>query len=540
MIGRLVLAACAAAFAIGAAGAADDDFAKQATDATRPLQLDLAPDGSPVPSDLTLDADFGSGGLKSIWPPGAAGWSDTEDGLRAFPWIGSVTLPGPPPVVLPNVHKGYYVVGRQKNTAGTAWRAWIARMNLAGAVDTTFGTDGWIYTIEVDDVVDAAVVGDKAYILGNIRTTAQAIPAALVQCKDLTYAGSNPNAGYCFPTGAGILTFGADPAGPRTAAYAQRLAHDGRYGVFVAARVVNTSRGQEVGVARISADTGSLVAEFKDGGYNIGLPSWAPAAGAEIAVNALAVTPEGYAGIARVYVAGQMKRNAADHDGYILGLAPTNGILTTGWNWNERSYYYEDDNTGYRKDAITALAPLRNGKVAFAGWSETDDASLQPMFMGRVNGDGSYDESFCRGNANRGERGCMVEQHVDEFYKPVSQPVAMAERRQNRDLVVALRSKNNGSMPPTNVITRVEQYGANGNRVHAALNLDYAGSSGTAHWSRPFGMWMGGTGIAGLGEEVIAVVGTRLYADPDFDATITHIKATDSIFADAFGGAFSD
>lgn len=539
MIERLLLAACAAC-TIGTAHAADE-FVKQSMDATRAPQVELAPDGSLAPSDLALDIDFDHDGLKSIWPPAATGWSLVEDGVRVFPWIGTVTMPGPPPVTVPNMHKGYYVVGKQKNTAGTSWRAWIARVDFAGAVDTTFGNGGWMYTIETDDIVDAAIAGDKAYILGNIRTSAQVIPAAFVQCKDLTYTGSNPNAGYCFPTGAGILTFGADPAGPRTAAYGQRLAYDSRYGVFVAARVINTTRGQEVGVARISADTGSLVTAFKDGGYNIGLPNWAPATGAEISVNALAVTPEGYPGSPRVYIAGQMKRDATDHDGFILGLAPTNGIFTTGWNWG--AFYYENDNTGYKKDSITALVPLRNGKVAFAGWSETDDATLRPMIMGRVNGDGSYDTSFCQGNPNGETYGCMVEHNIDEFYKPDSQPVALAERRQNRDLVVALRSKNNGSMPPTNVITRVEQYGANGNRVHAALDVDYSAYDDT-RWSRPFGLWLGGTGPqsngVGLGEELLAVVGTRMYTTNDFDATVTHFKATDSIFADTFGGAYGD
>jgi hypothetical protein len=553
MNGRLVFAAFAA-LAIGAAHAAtDDDFVKQSIDATRPVQIDLAPDGTVVPSDLTLDPGFGNSGLKSIWPPAPAGWSDTEDGLRVFPWIGSVTLPGPPPVTLPNMHKGYYLVGKQKNAAGDGWRGWIARVNVGGTLDTSFGTNGWIYTITMDDIVDAVIVGNNAYILSNIRTTAQAIPAAKVQCKDLTDPGSDPNGGYCLPSGAGILTFGAAPAGPRTAAYGQRLAYDSRYGLFVAARVMNNNRGQEVGIALISADDGSLVAEFRDAGYSIGQPTWAHPTQAEVSVNALVVTPAGYPGGTRLYVAGQMKRDADDHDGFILGLGPTNGATAANWNWNDRSYYYESDNTGYKKDAITALTVLRNGKIAFAGWSETDAADVRPMMMGRLDANGSKDAGFCAGNANSGLNACLVDPPFSTgspffvSYKPFSWPVALVERRQSRDLVVAQRFQNNGGSilfpDDKHVRTLVQQFGASGNRIHANLTVDHPGATNVL-WSRPFDLWMGGTGLqtadGGLGEEVIAVVGTRQWSGNDFDATMSHLMATDSLFADAFGGQHSD
>ena len=526
--------AALATLAIGSAHAADD-FAKRATDATQPLQLNLAPDGSPTPSDLTLDTNFSATGMRALWAPNQDGWSNTEDGVGVFPWDGVGTLPGPPPVTT-NVHKGYYVVGKQKNTAGDAWRVWITRVDLGGITDTTFGTDGWIYGGAQGEIVDVIVSRPYAFILSNMSAGA----ATRVACIDL----STPTGNSCFTGFAGLLTWGVSASGPRTAAYGQRLIYDARYGLFVAARIMNTTRGQEVGVARISAGSGALIPQFNGDGYYFGLPAWAPASGAEVKVNALAVTPYGYAGTPHLYVGGQMKRDVAgDHDGFILGLAPATGVVSPDWDW--RAFYYENDNTGYKKDAITALAPLRNGKVAFAGWSETDDANHRPMIMGRVNSNGGFDANFCKGNSNRGPYGCMVEHNIDEFYKPDSQPVALAERAQNRDLVVAMRSKNNGSMPPTNVITRMEQYSADGNRVHAALDVDYAGGAGVTRWSRPFGMWMGHTGqwiggVDGTGEEVIAVVGTRLYSGTDFDATLIHLKATDSIFADAFGGGGGD
>lgn len=547
MFKPLLFAACAA-LTVGAARA-DDDFAKQAIDATRPLQIDLAPDGSVTPSDLTLDTAFDGNGMTSIWPPAASGWSTTEDALRTFPWVGTITMPGPPPISYPG-HKGYYVVGKQKNTAGDAWRGWIARVNLAGVLDTTFGTDGFIYTGAQDDIVDAAVVGDKAYFLNNIFSGTAAPPVTRVACRDLTTA----TGADCFPALAGVQTWGATAAGPRTAAYGQRLIHDSRYGLFVAARVMNNTRGQELGIARISADDGSLVTEFRDGGYNIGLPAWGEAGGhAEISINDLAITPAATPGAIRLYAAGQLTRTATDHDGFIIGMSPVNGETASGWGWND--YYYEGDNASSKKDSITALTVLRNGKVAFAGWSESDSANVRPMMMGRINIDGSFDTSFCAGNPNGGARACLVDPPYSTGgpwfydYEPFSWPVALAERRQNRDLVVAQRFQNSGGTPTepddNHVRTLVQQFSANGNRLHAARTIDVAGS-GSNLWSRPFGLWMGGTGPwsstegSGLGEEVVALVGTRLWSGNDFDATLSHLKATDSIFADAFGGAHGD
>jgi hypothetical protein len=539
-----MLLAIAAASAAGAAQAAvDDDALKQSIDATRPLQVDLDPAGSLVPNDLSLDLDFNGGGLKSIWAPAPVGWSETDDGVRAFPWVENVTVPGPPPVTVPS-HKGWYVIGKQKNTAGDGWRVWIARFNTGGMQDASFGTDGWIYGNAQDDIVDAVIVGHKAYILANIFSGTAAPPATRVSCKDL----GTPTGSDCFPALAGVQTWGATAAGPRTAAYAQRLAYDSRFGLFVAARVINNNRGQEVGIARISADDGSLVTEFRDAGYNIGLPTWADPTQAEVSVNALVVTPAGYPGGTRLYVAGQMKRTANDHDGFILGLGPTNGATSTHWNWNDQSYWYEADNTDYRKDAISALTVLRNGKIAFAGWSESDQADTRPMMMGRVASDGTYDASFCAGNANRGARGCLVDPPrtysgpiLIGSYKPESTPVAIAERAMNRDLVVAQRFVDNGGttlFPDDHrVRTLVQQFAASGNHAHAARTIDYAALGAGDQWGRPFGMYLG---PAGLEPEVLAVVGTRHWSGVDYDATLSVLVATDTIFANPFGTANGD
>ena len=538
MFKRCVLAAMAAmAFGMAHAGV-DDDFTKQSIDATRPLPVDLRADGSLVPSDLTFDASFSGDGMHSVWPASETGWLSTEDGLRVFPWVAALTLPGG--VQVPT-HAGYYLIGKQKNSAGDSWRGFITRVSLAGETDTGFGTNGWIFTIGQDDIVDAAVAGDRAYILSNIWSGTGAPAVTRVICIDLT----TPNGSSCFPALGGVQTWGATTAGPRTAAYGQRLVHDSRYGLFVAARVMSSDHGQQFGIARISADTGALNTGFGDGGYRIDLPTWNTAGtGSEIRINDLAVVPSGYPGGERLYIAGQLKINATDHDGVILGISPTSGETAAGWDWH--SYYYELDNTVYRKDSVTAITVLRNGKVAFAGWSETDNAEVTPMMLGRIDIDGDYDTTFCAGNPDRGNRGCRMDL-PGPYYAPVSLPVAIAERRQNRDLVVAERFQNNEEHNGDyHIFQAVRQFGASGNLLHARQALDYSANPGITLWSRPFGMWLGGSGMwnttsnTGLGAEVIAVVGTRLWNGPDFDATISHLVATDSLFADTFGGNTSD
>lgn len=550
---RCLVFAAVAALVVGAAHAdGADDFAKTAFDATylAPIESTIA---GTTPSDLLLDTAFSGDGLRGMWPPSDATWSPTDDGVQIFPWTAQVQYPGPPPVTFTK-HAGYYVVGKQKNVAGDNYRAWIARYSLDGSQDTSFGTNGWIFSDAVDNVIDARIVGDKAYILANVHPFS--VITTEVLCQDMSTLTGSECAGYT----ALWLGWTIGSTTHRTAAYGQKLAHDSRFGLYVAARIINTDRGQEVGIARLDAETGALVTGFGSGGYNIGLPSWAGEPNAEVSVNALLVTPTGYSGGTRLYVAGQMRRTATDHEGFILGLGPSNGATQTGWNWNDRSIYYENDNAGFKKDAVTALAIQRNGKIVYAGWSETDDPKVQPMIMGRLNSDGSRDSSFCAGNANSSISGsaCLVDpprSNTFVTYKPDSVPVAIAERRQNRDLVVVQRFQDNGSsilIPPPGspaydrVRALVQQFSANGNVMHARLAVDVPGYSAADYWSRPFAAWMGGTGLwnlgenTGVGEEVVAIVGTRLWAGSDYDATVIHLKSNDSIFADPFGGAHSD
>ncbi len=76
---------------------------------------------------------------------------------------------------------------------------------------------------------------------------------------------------------------------------------------------------------------------------------------------------------------------------------------------------------------------------------------------------------------------------------------------------------------------------------HAAQTMDFPAGTGITAWSRPFGMWIGNIELGSApNNEVIAVVGTRLYDPTDYDSTLTQLMANDSIYADQFGGTKND
>lgn len=85
------------------------------------------------------------------------------------------------------------------------------------------------------------------------------------------------------------------------------------------------------------------------------------------------------------------------------------------------------------------------------------------------------------------------------------------------------------------------QFSSNGNVLHALQTLDFAADPGDAQWSRPFDMWVGNIAFATAPvNEVVTVVGTRLYLPTDYDGTLSQMLANDSIFADRFGGTQGD
>ncbi len=511
-----------ALFAFGAALAADapDSQHKQQIDEEQAIEMVAA--ALAAAPGLEFDTGFSVTGMRSTEPPVNTGWSDVEDGIRVFPWMGSATI-GNPPIPIP-VHLGYYVAVRQKNAANTLEKVMVTRLKVNGALDLDFGTNGWLQAENASSSIADVAMGryGELYILhaGEKR----------VGCYRLE-AGTTCHS----PTSGGKLSYPL--TAPRTAATPTRLLYDSRYGLYVAAKITNADRGTELAVTLMQpagatgSSGGTPVTTFGTNGHVIGLPSWAAATGVTAAINAMALTPANATGGQRLYVGGQILRGGTDSDGFILGLDPQTGATSTGWNW--AAVFYEDDNTGYKTDTVTALTVLRNGsgysgKLVWAGWSQTDDAQTNPMIMGRRNSDSSIDESFCAGNANvTGGAVCLVDppwSSLFSSYKPSSIPVAIVERS-NRDLAVAQRFQQNGlplfGEPDRHVHTLVQQFGQDGNRLYTQLKVDYSASDPdtTTWWSRPFDMV-----ASGVFGDRLALIGTRKWNGTDFDPTVTALK----------------
>ncbi len=534
---RILVAAILAGATMGAAHAASQaDALKTYVDTLSAQAMQATGDEAALPTGLAPDAGFSPGGARAFFPAASVGWSAVEDGLRIEPWVENVTLPTFPPITLPQ-HAGYYLLGRQQNTDGTRWRGWVARVTLAGQLDTGFGYNGWLYSDAADTIADAALGSNRAYFLGN---TQFGMPTTRVMCVDF---GTHDS---CYSPLAGLQLWNTTSTGSNTAAYAQRLIYDSRYGLFVAARIMNTSFGQLAGVARVNPSNGSLVTSFGNGGYYTGMSLTGHLSANVLSLNDMALPRQGTPGGTRLYVAGQGKRGNGSHNAFTFALDPDTGLLATNWGWYW--YWWEGSYTG-RTTAISALTVLSDGRLAFAGWLDSGDPNYQPMYLGVVRPDGSNDPGFCPGgtvsmclvdtNANGGSGATAWE------YKPYSTPVALAQTRAG-DLIVADRFRDYGFAavaPISNVHQRVRQYTGTGfPQVKDSRALDLGASASTTRWSRPFGLWVGGTGLwnytggTGYGEEVVAMIGTRRWTNADFDATVLHLRLQEALLSDGFEG----
>lgn len=466
---------------------------------------------------LEFDTSFNSTGMKAFEPASPSGWSSIEDGVRVFPWTGSVTLPNPP-IAIP-VDLGYYVAVRQKNTSETQERLLMTRLNLNGSIDTSFGAGGW-WLISTDTLVIRDVAMDdegRVYVLRSEPgfVVVNCFSTTLSDCFDTKYPGS--------------------PPGAHSQSLATRLIWNKEYGLYVFGSSLKLGRGTMPWVGRMAdaktrdgALKGNLVTSFGDSGWVFGAPGWSASTGLNAAINAVAIRSTGGLSTQRLYIGGQANRLSGDIDGFIHALNPKTGQAITGWDW--KSIFYEGDNTGNKNDAVTALTILSGGgsapKLVYAGWSETDNTQAQPMIMGRFTSDGVWDTSFCAGNVNYSARACVVDPPwsvLGFFHTPSSVPVAIVERP-NGDLAVAQRFQQNGGFVTNtdhHVRTLVQQFSQDGNRLYSALSVDYPGSSTNSAnwWSRPFDMVKAGVVSNGL-----VLIGTRNWSSTDFDPTVTVLK----------------
>lgn len=476
------------------------------------------PDGVSPPSDLTLDPHFfDGGGTGAIWPPAPPNLTEIEGGLRIFPYKSCSDGP-----IFVCTLAGYYVAGRRRYV-DHQWQGIVTRRRADGSEDSDFApmTSRWASTGPLAVVNDAVVLNDKMYFAGAALVDGKL--AFAVACVDLvTY---DECSGFNWSQSGWTAVF--DNQGVDGDAIAERILADDSYGLLIAGEA-KTANGREMAVVRAST-VGLPIASFNGSGLLTGLPLSAPVPAADVGVYDMALAPAASPGGARLYIAGMSKRTTTDYDGFVRAMRPDSGASIAQWGGVEPWIAIYPD-LGLGMDAVTAIAVQRDGKPVMAGWSQSDVANGRRMILARRNVDGGEDTGFCEG------AGTCLRNDPAAGIPDDDWPVAIAERAGNRDLVIALQHASPDAANP-HPQHAVWQFGSSGNMKHASVTMEFPRTGGMAGASQPLGMWIGNSGFAGIGAEVVAVVGMREFSPFDYDITISQLIATDSIYADGFGGA---
>lgn len=513
---RLVLM-CVALIPCANVFARDDGWEtarKEAFDATR-YQPDL-PDVV-APTDLDFDAAFGSGGT-AVYDFNAAGF--TRDwGMRTFERhevignVGGINLYG----------DFRYVVGVHWRDG--AWDAVVARTDAAtGALAEriSFPDGKLVVQTTLTEAQDVAFDGDhRLYFTGQSPVPLFG-PMFTTFCLDITTGAacggfaSGTVAGYSYTS---FTVPGEDPS--RWSSIARKIVYDPAGFLFIGGES-NMIIGTQIALTKTNAVTGQTVTSF---GTN-GLVNFQLSGSFNQRLTAMARRPANTPGPDMLYVGGTFQRtnDANDYDGYIDQIDPAVGIIPS-----TAYVFYESDNTGNKKDSVNAIGVLANGKLAFAGSSDTDHAGVPAMLLGRLSplgGGLNFDTSFCGSGycawSNWGVLGSFAN----------AAPVAIAERPGNRDLVISMQGNSLAIGSPQ--VIRVEQYNANGTMYRTGKEISVQGMGTNTTWAGP--------GLA-VDDDYVTVAGTRLWGptiNDDVDFVVARLQANDSIFADRFGGPHGD
>ncbi len=516
-----LLSLCVALLLCGNAFAQNESLEagrKGAVDVTRynPHVVDVI-----APTDLDLDPNFGIGGGTQIYDFNSGTY--TRDwGMRTFYRSELDGSAGGIPIF----HTFGYVAGVHWHN-GT-WDVAIGRTDpVTGfvATSTVFPSGKLTLQTTLTEAQDVAFDGthrlyftgqSSLFLFGNAFTTF---------CFDIDTGAACAGFASGSTVGYSYTVFDA-PGGDtsRLGSIAHRIVYDPGGYLFIGGES-NLSVGMQLALTKINAVTGQAVASFGTNGnatYQIEFGDTI-----DQTLMTMARRPAATPGPDLLYIGGTYKRALnGDYEGYISAISATTGVVQA-----TQYIYYEDDNTGYKKDSVNAITVLANGKIAFAGSSDTDLLNVPATLVGRLNslaGGLEYDPSFCG-------TGLCVRSNHSSFGSNFSNaiPIAIGERPGNRDLVISTQGNLFAIGSPQ--VIRIEQYGASGNTYHAGNYVAVTGTgSNDTTWAGP------GLDVS---DEFVTVTGTRLWGptiDDDVDFVVGQLKANDSIFADQFGGPHSD
>lgn len=467
--------------------------------------------GSLAFSDLRLDGSFDGDGSRTADFNAGSGKFDV--GLRVFP----------------STEGGYWLTGYQADPSGARKLA-IARIRDDGSYDTTYnGTGRRLVASTMVEVVDVAKgPSDTFYFVGTQRTGSNVDLDIQIACVD---GDGTPCQGFGSNGVDGIwLDLGADPANRddrpnRIVWYGAQLYVVGETATDAG---VGTSRNPAAFAIHLNPVTGDRDMQFGNTPAHPGVflynPDMTPN-GRDAAFDVLAYSPSPFA--YRLLIVGQKQRAPAggDIDGFVLSV---NGVSGQADDFINDSVYADLGTS--KQDAVTRVIQRRNGGFVVAGFAYDDSASPAPQYqllLAAYKPNGGLDTGFGGGSNMR---------HL-QVLSGTNVPYGIAERADTRDLVIGLDIRDDlfGDSHPMQAVI---QLGSNGAPLHAVAILDFPADQDVDKLS------VGSDLILDAGDVVAAGYRRWTKGNPaaasDFDMTLARFVATDTIFADRFGGAHSD
>ena len=457
--------------------------------------------GTPIGTDLMLDAGFGDAGST------IANFNDA-DGTWDEPVRVAAAADG-----------GSWVLGFHRPASFGDDGFAIVKLRADGTPDPAYGSNGQaLAAAGVTYINDAAISDDSRFYVAGMN---QATPS-----DDITFGigcvetDATPCAGF---GDGGSVSIALADAGFSSGATRILVRGDVLYAIG------NTDPGggnfghsSAIAVAKLDAATGALDTTFgaDSSGKSVFDPNLYPG-GMDYANDAaFAVDSNGHP---VVLVAGSAQTTDNQSSAaYVLAFDPDTGALDA--DFGDAGIVYLPINVGAHLDQVsaTAIAARADGRIFVAGNANHDDADFNitnDVLLAALNADGTLDDDFAGGGLA----------HVNIGFNTDTTALAL---RANGDLVLSMQS--NGLLPdeydPFNLQSVVE-FDANGGGPISTVSLQFESDPEQSPLGRPKSVMVDAN-------DRVVVAGLRLwgypnYPAPDFDITATRL-VRDAIFAGGF------
>lgn len=481
------------------ATAADARDGQAALDATwHPPRLQAA-NPSPQPSDavgwpdLVPDPEFGTGGSNAYALDDANG--KEEWAFRVFPRAGG----------------GWWLTGNHWNGSSGTWDAGIVRVDSNGAGIATYKIATPLASLN-DVAFDAAT--DKLYFAGSATRVGHSDTDMAVTCIDVGAATPAKCSGFG-TDGTAYVAF--DIASSKNDG-AWRVLVRPSLGVLLVGWAQNGASDNAIAAAALYRASGALVTRFgNDGKY------WLDFANND-SVQAIALSNDADTE-ARLYIAGsfEVPSDPGRMAGYVLALNAWTGLPDTSFGTSAGRVTLEPRlKPSGSNDAVSALAVLASGKLAWSGWS-LDSGGNRRLIVGRLHGNGTPD------NAIHDVGWIMLGALPMEGGLKHERPTDLAERPGNRHLVVAFEVAYEGA---STLAGEHRQYAfeldADASLYRGIAMATFPVATGQIPWALPTGLLVTG--------DAVMMAGTRRWdaGTGDFDYTLARLIRGETIFEDGF------